>query len=337
MDFFHGSASKGNGTKHTHEDCPVYRRMSAKFGKEAHKKSAFQEKQLGSEIMPPLCEEQAVELMSYYYLVWLSKQNPEDEQLSMKVKSYGSVFSDSLIVARAGLVGDQGRAQDFVAVVKKAAFRRAQDLATQKLLTDEKLGGLELARGKDVSRLTQEEKEALDAIGQFYSDKNARLAQRVERQQTPSQFLEKAKKLAAKIGIGLGTALTGLGAFFKEAKSIIKDIIEHIPILSNVPPELVGAWGVGVIVGGWLLHKGFVKALCWHYEIIRGRLPEREAKKKADARGKFDSLLGQVEHDFEVAKRLQMDECAARHSEIEKAFREDFRHLLSVYGYLSPN
>lgn len=334
MSFFHGS---GNGARHTHTDCPVYQRLNSKLGSAARKKSAFEQKQLGSEIMPPICEEQAVELMNYYYLVWLSKQNPQDEQLSMKVKSYGAAFSDSLISAREGAVGDQGRAQGFVLAMKKSAFRRAQDLASQKIITDEKIEGLQFALETDVSRLLQEEKEALGAIEGFYASKDARLAERVKSQQTPSQFLEKAKKLAAKIGIGIGTALTGLGTFFNDIKHIIKDVIEHIPLLSNVPPELVGAWGVGAIIGGWLMHKGFVKALCWHFEIIRGHLPKREAKKKAEARDKFDKLRDQAEHDFEVARKLQIDECASRHADIEQAFRSDFRHLLSLHGYVSPN
>jgi hypothetical protein len=178
--------------------------------------------------------------------------------------------------------------------------------------------------------------------------KDARLLRRIENMPVSTPLLDKIKKLVPKISIGIGTLVTGLAKAFNSSKAIIKDIIEHIPVLSNVPPELVGAWLVGTLVGGWLLGKALVKPLIWHFEVIRGKLPMREAKKKAKLRAEISKERETKQWEFNekrdafeayyarIAENLHA-QAQAQHQKILEGFKADYARMLAEHGYVSPN
>lgn len=333
----------GKEKLHVHKDCPLFGKMTAPIGGNGKKsRSAFEREHLDLEIVPPITCDQAVELMNYYYLVWLAKKNPGDEQLSMKVKTYGAKYIDALIYAKEEVIGDAKRAADFLSHAKKEAFRHAQDMISFRLEIEQKIAELELDKKEALAMLETQETEKVSAISEVYARKDARLAKRIERQHEPNALFEKAKKLAqklglGKIGIGLGTAISGFGTAFKAFKNFIHDITEHIPIVSGVPPELVGLGLVGAALSVWLAAKGIASALTWHFEVIRGSLPAREAKKKANAMDEFAELKEDAKRTFEQARKYLLEQCQVRHKEIEQHYLQIFDRLLVSHGYVSPN
>ncbi|MEM2137635.1 MAG: hypothetical protein QW568_00930 [Candidatus Anstonellaceae archaeon] len=305
-------------------------------------KSGFEKSQLCSEIMPPITECQAVDLLKYYYFAWLYEQNPKDEQVAAKLKTYVPNYFDSPLLLEGNGIGDIGRARNFVSAINNEALRYAQDMIRVKIDIDERIAKVEQRLVDAMIRFETEKNEELAAISRYYSRKDARLAARIESSCKPSWVVEKIKEVAKKFGLGkigvsIGALMSGASAAFEQAKLLIKDVIEHIPLLSQFPPELVGVSLVAIVAGGVLLAKGFSKALIWHFEMIRDSLPRREAAKSAKVRDKFAELEENSKRAHEQMKDMLNSYCEFQHADIEKKFRTAFDRLVSAYGYLQPN
>ncbi len=281
----------------------------------------FEAKQLRRETMPPININDAVELLRYYYLGQQKK----------------SAVLEQPILADGWGEGDAVRAREFFSAVNLDAIRHAGEMLRCDLETQQRIEQSEKAMAGEVSRLEGEEKEEMGAIAAFYSNKGDRLVRRMSQLEAPPKpmpVFEKIKKIAIKLGIG--GLLTG-GSSFNEVKAAIKDVIEHIPLLASVPPEMVGMWLMGTIVLGPMLGRGIAKALAWHFDIIRGRLPMRKEKKEQKVSNRFADAIASEKSRHEQEKQALSDACEQRRKLIEENFIRDVGMLASSNGYVMPN
>jgi hypothetical protein len=283
---------------------------------------------------------QAMRQYDYEYYLRLHELFPGDDQIAGKLDTFSINYFNSPLMLDENPVGDVEKARKFVDEMKAEIKSRAESKAGIAFAFNSRLDAAKKLM-KDALRNFRL-KERIGELEKYYESEETRLTDQLTKPHEGIWAFKKAREIVAKfglskIGLGLGGAVTGLAKAFKGIKDFIHDITEHIPVLSGVPPELVGVSLAAGATAIWLVCNGWNKLWLWSAAVDLRTLGRRSVNAQAKLMRKFMKLDEKEHKAFEAkAKRLQ-EERDARQMRIDEEFIRTFNVLASSYGYqLSP-
>lgn len=296
-------------------------------------RSPFQGKHLG--LLPPISEEQLILLvqMQCDRMVELYRKKLVDGQLTAKANEYLLEAVESLVFPPS----PDPREAKFLASLKMLAMRFAQDRMYSRIRWSERVAAAEAGVKKRLESIDMEEARTLAAIGEKYRRVDTSLSVKVEDAGKP-RLWEKIKKHWPKVvGVGIGGAITLLSTAFETMKKLITDIIEHIPVVSRVPPELIGVGAAVAALGMGLAIGGFKAALHKYREYSLNNLPRKEAKAKTEASEETEGKRSEAKEEAEKLRDWLERKCCEQQGHLMDEMRKEYRRLLSFHGYVSEN
>ncbi|MCX8194791.1 MAG: pinin family protein [Candidatus Micrarchaeota archaeon] len=268
----------------------------------------------------PISLRQALDFVEYYYIGWLLRKDPKNEELLAQQAMHKPSFAKAMLCLE-GEERTKGLA--FMRDIKALAFICAQEIAQEKKRLDERRAELAGRAEKKLQLLEERRARELEAIAKTYEEKKKTLEWVVEKR-LPSmeQFL---KTVALPIG-GALTAAAGLTDW-------IGELVKTIPYLSSIPKESVGVAAALLLTGLFAALKGMKAALDWHMKVVNYRLNIRRAKAETRL---AESILKQREEEREKSqKEAEALEAkfAERKEAILKKLQGEYARLVAAYGY----
>ncbi|MCX6773295.1 MAG: hypothetical protein NTV88_06040 [Candidatus Micrarchaeota archaeon] len=270
--------------------------------------------------MPPVSETQIGDIANYFYLAWLVKKHPEDEAAKMEFDAYGPKYLGTLITLKGNFIKQGDPQKDLLIEARKKALRATTRMMGAHEKMEEQIAILE--RGK-ISLMGEFEREKLACekwVDEVYARKGVFLTEWAEKKVTPFEDYLK------KFGLPAGGVLAIAGTAFKTA---VTDIVEHIPLIAGVPPELIGLG----IIGLWVVARVGRSLLTWHLKTAKNRLPKKAEQKKEKELGRIAEkrLEAEQEHVDKVAQLKGEFELSRK--EITKGLMHDYCGMVRGYGY----
>ena len=262
------------------------------------------------------------DIAQYYCFHLLSALHPEDERAKAALLGYPANYSE--------FVKPQRRSE-FQREVLGKVIEAANRLVFLSGQFDEKAAALEEKKKIRLEELEREKNACEKWVGELYENKKKLLSDKLSKKLMPlDDFVKKLKKLwkAAQLAIPAAGALM-MGSHFLAQ---VKDAISHLPVVSQLTPELAGAG----LVGLWLLAKLGNYLRIWHLKVAREMLPEKEERRK---KTEMERIAGEWEHTvgghIEEMKELQ-ESLEEEKKAVLEGLRAQYRGLLSKFGYSDP-
>gem|GEM_PF-5752492 len=255
------------------------------------KQVVFQELHSDAVFIPPISLDGALSYLEYLYLRRLAKLKPGDLKFASSVKAYGTAFVEPIFSANLGLIGNHAVHGRFIKAVKKAAEYFASEMVKAQLDLAARFAEFDANKKSLLAQLEADNEEKKQAIRQHIESLGQVAAKKIERPILPDiKFLKKA------IGsTTVGTALALVGKW-------VKDALQSIPIVRDIPPEFLGLGAVCASVASALSFLTFRLASRWRNTRLKIRLPLKQASMLEKEDAKLRKKREELESDYSRLK-----------------------------------
>ena len=272
--------------------------------------------------IPPVSPDVMGDIANFLYLSWYVKKHPEDEAAQMELGAYGPKYGSVIITLKGDFMGKSEGQKSLLLSARKLALRSVVEMMEARSRLESQLCMLDEKLASAKEELLREKQSVEKWVTELYANKKASYAERLEKTVIPiEEYLKK-------VGVPAGGAIAIASAVFKSA---VADITEHMPLLSGVPPELVG---VG-IVGLWLIVRLGKMALGSRMRTAKAKLPMKAERHKASELNKIAARQEEAENSHATGISLARQGFEQERQGVLEKLRSDYLGMLTEAGYSS--